>query len=105
MTGDIYIWDNGGSYSDHAIYFVDADGLTPNEMELALQGWRQGSWDENAFFIARVASVEWRNDKPISVFEILRERHNCNDATENRAMKKAMGPELWKKFAKRWKAK
>lgn len=67
----ILILDNGRYYSDHRIYFVDCDGMDPDELVRLFVLGRSVS-DYAPHEIARAESFEWRTGssaKPEDVVE------------------------------------
>lgn len=54
----ILIWDNGGDYSDHTIYFVDCTPLSVDDVvsfASIATGYLSGGYE-----IARCERIEWR---------------------------------------------
>lgn len=64
----IIIWDNGGQYSDHAVYFIDSMGFSEEDV-LALCKLKYTAHDylygdeppSASHCIAIVETLEWRN--------------------------------------------
>lgn len=62
----ILILDNGGSYSDHEIVFVDCQDWDPDEVVRVYK--TDGSW-RRAKEIGRAAAVEWRDPEAFTTVE------------------------------------
>lgn len=60
----ILIWDNGGSYSDHAVYFIDCGAWEPAVVELVLVACNPSRMDEGKV-IAVIADAAWRDPKAV----------------------------------------
>ncbi len=60
----IYIWDNGGEYSDHAVHFIKSD-LPWEEVERVL-GARRYSCGEG-HLVGRSETIDWRDSVPDSL--------------------------------------
>lgn len=54
----IYIWDNGGSYSDHALYFVESD--LPREDVETIMAPMSRHYIGEARIVGVSERVEWR---------------------------------------------
>lgn len=68
----IYVWDNGGSYSDHWIAFVESD-LSPEQAEAAFR-----LADKEGHLIASAERLDWRQGKPTTILSLF-ESSNRDD--------------------------
>jgi hypothetical protein len=56
----ILIMDNGLHYSDHGIYFIDCDGMDPDEVSRLWCLGRRRSYGDVPHEVARAESLTWR---------------------------------------------
>lgn len=83
----IYIFDNGGEYSDHQIDFIDTGSFDTNDAEIILrrcfQFGDEAEWpqDQNhrEFLIAKVKKVEWYAGSPRSLSDVYHWRMTLRD--------------------------
>ena len=72
MPQRTYVIDNGGSYSDHTIYFIEAD---PSVMDPLIAAY-QKAWTQTGYsvsFVLFVADkVDWRVDGRMAIGDWLR---------------------------------
>lgn len=62
----ILIMNNGGCYSDRRIYFIDCDGMDPDEVSRLVALTCTNYGDQKPFEIARADSLDWRNPSSMS---------------------------------------
>lgn len=65
----IYIRDNGGSYSDHGVDFIEVpDDLDRSQVETALLYHDGSSYRDKPYIVAVCERVEWRADEGCDFF-------------------------------------
>lgn len=72
----IAIIDNGGSYSDHWLYFV----TVANEDEAKMVIWFYGltnTWDDDCHIVALAESLDWRSDDGVTDVNFFTPTHIC----------------------------
>lgn len=65
----IYIWDNGGSYSDHEIDFVESD-LPEADVRAFIEAASQSGYSRDARILGVAQRVEWLDPgKPTPLYQ------------------------------------
>lgn len=101
----IYIFDNGESYSDHAIYFVSTEGYDPQDAEKILRHTYPFQDDGDArshdhtFLVATVEKVEWYAGQPQMLHEVFHWRYLSEEFF------KSLKPETQRKLYQAWRDK
>lgn len=54
----IVVWDNGGEFSDHALYFIETS--FPNDIETIADMVK--TYKERSHIVATCLSIDWRED-------------------------------------------
>lgn len=60
----ILIWDDGGQYSDHSVYFVDCGNLSADDV-VSFARLSAGPY-RNSYEIARCETLDWRDKSAMS---------------------------------------
>jgi hypothetical protein len=99
----ILIWDNGGSYSDHEISFIEIGSLPVADVEAVLRA-RDSHWSRDAYVVALVEAVEWRNRKPgvLGAFVVPQDVSDGRRSVLRRAITDAVAQHLTVEWRRLW---